>query len=192
MRINSFSLAPFFHLTVSSLLLSFSPSVCLSLSLTLPISASFPLFSTLSFSPSLYLPHFPLLFLTLSLSLSIFLFLWYSDIPGAGSLSDCFNCPAKFYCPLGSVEYIACPGKHYCPMNSMNATICSAGGYCPPDSAAPVPCPASYFCPVGVDKPLRCHKGKHRNEKQLLILDMISSFFIFCKFPPILLIIPSL
>ena len=89
---------------------------------------------------------------------TIFLFP-FRDIPGASSLSDCFGCPAKFFCPVGSVKYAACPAKYYCPANSMNATICSPGGFCPPDSARPVLCPASYYCPQGISVPTPCYRG---------------------------------
>jgi hypothetical protein len=125
--------------------------------------------------------HFIFLYLSLSPSLSIYnsppispyLCSIHRDIPGATSRLDCFGCPSKFYCPLGSVEYTACPAKYFCPANSMNATLCTPGGFCPPDSASPVTCPPGYYCPGGTLKPISCYRGEHLIVSHLILCILI-------------------
>ena len=113
-----------------------------------------------SFLPLLYsLTHFPPFFPPPFLYFSIH---YHRDIPGASSIKHCYDCPAKYYCPIGSINYIACPAKYYCPVKSMNATICTAGGYCPPDSSVPLVCPVNYYCTIGTAVPLPCYRGKER------------------------------
>ena len=80
----------------------------------------------------------------------------------AASVSDCFPCPAQFYCPdnttvhgipcnitdiclEGTVTPLPCPAGFYCPQTDLQLP-CPPGSYCPEGSAWFILCPRDHYC----------------------------------------------
>ena len=88
---------------------------------------------------------------------------------GSDSISDCQECAAGTFCPLGTSIPQSCPAGHYCldgtetafqypcPAGTSLSTLdntmesqciqCGVGEYCPPGSAVPTKCPAGTYQP---------------------------------------------
>lgn len=93
----------------------------------------------------------------------------YRDIVGGKNLSDCFQCPAGFWCNLEglpSYNNTECPIGRYClkghepiwcpagrlRMKTGGKTAddcdpCYSGYYCPSGNVSAIPCSAGTYCP---------------------------------------------
>ena len=73
----------------------------------------------------------------------------YQSSTGA---SSCVGCPARSYCPRGSVNPVTCPAGYVCPANNGNGTAfpCPPGTYSNVTGLASTsectPCPATKYC----------------------------------------------
>jgi hypothetical protein len=63
-------------------------------------------------------------------------------------------CPAKTYCPAGTVAPRPCPLAHYCPAASATPVVCPVGSVCGREVAVPEPCPKGYTCATTGTVPL--------------------------------------
>ena len=113
--------------------------------------------------------------------------LTYRDKEGGKNESDCFPCPAKYWCNhTGMTGYIGydCPIGHYCPSGHApewcpagrmkndtgdgkgagspnDCDLCTGGYYCPFGTMnyTGIPCRPRTYCPVGSPLELRCIGG---------------------------------
>ena len=109
--------------------------------------------------------------------------LTYRDITGGGNLSDCFPCPAGYFCNVTGIDDysdFACPVGNYCPERSepvlcpagsmrpvpggadfLDCWDCREGYYCPADTenVMGIPCEEQYECPNGTAEPAPCRPG---------------------------------
>jgi len=66
-----------------------------------------------------------------------------------GNITDCFPCPAGFYCPNNAtIHGTPCDASSSCPEGSIYPVICPAGYYCPLPEVQ-LSCPPGYYCPEG-------------------------------------------
>ena len=78
----------------------------------------------------------------------------YSKAVGAASAATCKPCPAGYFCPVGSTDYLSnvCEAGYFCPEGSTNgqATACPTGTYSTvtglKSSSECVVCPVGYYC----------------------------------------------
>ena len=89
----------------------------------------------------------------------------YRNTVGAAAQTDCVECPAGYYCPLGNVQPIPCEASYYCPLGSGNMTECEEGHYCPAIAFEMTDCPAAYYCEALAGVPTKCANGYYCGAK---------------------------
>jgi len=87
----------------------------------------------------------------------------YNQNIGSKSIKDCITCPSGSYCNSNqsATGTIPCPAQYYCPQNSINYLPCKGGYYCPFASGGLLPCPSGTYCPVMSSVPLICPSGSY-------------------------------
>ncbi|RUS80922.1 hypothetical protein EGW08_011303, partial [Elysia chlorotica] len=109
--------------------------------------------------------------------------LTYRDTTGAAVITDCFPCPAGFWCNYsGMADYSnnLCPPGYFClegdeprlcpagrmrdtpgAINATDCPLCRPGYYCPndTDNTQGIPCRETFECPEGASIEIDCRPG---------------------------------
>jgi len=78
--------------------------------------------------------------------------------------SQCYECPANFYCTTTSSSPTACPINTHSPLFSLHFSYCksncAAGYYCE-TPGIPLSCPEGSYCPDNTNSPIPCLSGTY-------------------------------
>lgn len=84
----------------------------------------------------------------------------YRNVTNGHLATDCFTCPAGYYCGNQTTTPVICPQGRNCEAGSFEPQRCPRSSFCPTTGTHnPYDCPSSYYCPENSITPIACPLG---------------------------------